>query len=112
MSYPPSSWPWCKASSFHLSHTLEAVRMSKDDSRTWSMRDLGVFGSFLKLQDCTSSFKGLVNMMIDVYSRQHDGRHSKKEESFRVANGRIKNMAKPLDHTLIVKDVFKYACLC
>ncbi len=75
------------------------------------MRDFGVFGSLLKLQDCTSPFKGFVNMIIDVYSRQLDGRHSRKEEPFRVANGRMKNVAKQLDHTLIVKDVFKYACL-
>ena len=44
--------------------------------------------------------------MIDVYSRQLDGRHSKKEEPFRVANRGVKNVAKPLNHTLIVKDVF------
>ncbi len=44
--------------------------------------------------------------MIDVYSRQLDGRHSKEEKPFRVANRGVKNVAQPLNHTLIVKDVF------
>ncbi len=49
--------------------------------------------------------------MIDVYSRQLDGGHSEKKEPFGVANRCIKNVAQPLDHTLIIKDVFEYACL-
>jgi hypothetical protein len=44
--------------------------------------------------------------MIDIYSGQLDGRHSKKEEPFRVANRGVKNVAKPLNYTFIVKDVF------